>query len=208
MSTSPTSTLYNGNHTRCTREASLALNPLAIYNGQWKALRTYSVDDTVKGRRSKLGGFLIYGVPLVLAALALPMRIHFSSDTLLAMLGILAGALISAFGQLASWRDSIKGTKRTDDANRPERWLLDSAASHILAGAYSSVCAAVLVLLSMVITLPNILPAWAHGIGTMAILLFSSHVATSILVALPALYSAYVQLNDVPGILNGNDWTE
>lgn len=47
-----------------------------------------------------------------------------------------------------------------------------------------------------------------HGIGAMAILLFSGHVAISILVALPALYSAYAQLNDVPGILNGNDWTE
>lgn len=187
---------------------SSGMSPSAIYRAQAKALRNYSANDEIKGKRSKLGIVLIYFVPFSLAGGALIMRPRFSPDTLLAMLGILAGALITAFGQLASWRETITEKDKDGDAHRPERWLLDSVTAHILAGAYSSVIAAVLTLLSVVITLPQTLPAWTHGIGTATILLLSSHVTTSILVALPALYSAYVQLNDVPGILNGNDRTE
>lgn len=102
-----------------------------------------------------------------------------------------------------------KENPKDDDAHRPERWLLDSSASHILAGAYSAIFAVILTIVGMIVTLPDTpaIPEWSHHVCTALILLFSSHVATSVLVSLPALYSAYVQVNEVPPALNGNDST-
>lgn len=183
----------------------------AIYLGQWKALKAYTADDDTPGKISIVGAFMVYALPCctVIATFMFGLNID-SSDTLLSMLGILAGALIAAVGQLAAWRESIcKENPKDDDAHRPERWLLDSSVSHILAGAYSAIFAVILTIVGMIVTLPDTpaIPEWSHHVCTALILLFSSHVATSVLVSLPALYSAYVQVNEVPPALNGNDST-
>ncbi|MBI0151255.1 hypothetical protein [Bifidobacterium sp. M0353] len=199
----------------------IPMAPMSIYRGQWKSLRLYTPDpkeDSVdpeenilahKGtRRSILGIFIVYIVPLSagIAAYVLRLQLNFG-DTLIAVMGILAGALIATFSQLANWRQIFKADKGLGTS--AERWLLDSSIAHILAGAYSAVLVSIITLIAMAVQLPALpcLSPWIHRVGSVVIVLLSAHVAVSILMALPNLYSAYVQINDVIPLLNGRDKT-
>ncbi len=194
---------------------AIPIAPISIYRGQWKALRLYTPGN--KGntsnheestRRSILGILIVYVVPpsAGIAAYVLKFQLDFG-DTLIAVMGILAGALIATFSQLANWRQLFK----TDNeiGTSPERWLLDSSIAHILAGAYSAVLVSIITLVAMAVQLPALpsLSPWIHRVGSVVIVLLSAHVAVSILVALPNLYSAYVQINQVDPLLNGQDTT-
>lgn len=188
---------------------ALAMSPVSIYRGQWKALRLYSAEPEKGTRRSRLGTVAVYILPISsgVAAYICALKVNFG-DTLIAVMGVLAGALIAAFSQLANWRQLFTG----DDGlgSSPERWLLDCSIAHILAGAYSAILVAIFTLLSMVIELPELpwFSPWVHRIGCVVITVLSTHVVMSILMALPNLYSAYVQINHVPPVLNGQDTTE
>lgn len=187
---------------------ALPMTPASIYRGQWKSLRLYTPKPDEGVRRSKSAVLMVYAVPVGagVAAYAFDLKLSFG-DALIAVMGILAGALIAAFSQLANWRQVFRDNGGMGTS--PERWLLDSSISHILAGAYSAIVASILTLLSMAVELPQwpSLSPWIHRIGCVMVALFSVHVVMSILVALPNLYSAYVQINHVPKELNGQDRT-
>jgi hypothetical protein len=148
-----------------------------------------------------------YALPVLCAffAIIFKMRLTFS-DSLLAALGILAAALITAFSQLAVWRQSLTAEGSTKKmAHEPERWLLDTSVSHLLAGAYSAIIACVLIVLTKAVTIPPDFPWLLHEVGCGLIILVTVHVVASLALALPGLYDSYVQLNNVDPLLNGQN---
>ncbi|MGL4940754.1 MAG: hypothetical protein ACRC44_05295 [Bifidobacterium asteroides] len=150
--------------------------------------------------------FVVYIVPLSAGIAAHLLRLHFDfCDTLIAVMGILAGALITTFSQLANWRQIFKADKGLGTST--ERWLFDSSIAHILAGAYSAVLVSVITLIAMVVQLPvsPYLSPWIHRVGSVIIVLLSVHVAVSILMALRNLYPEHARINDVIPLLNEQD---
>lgn len=195
------------------------LSPIYIYRAQWRATLRFVQHDLEKGmKHNQFSVFMILGVPIIttIASLVLccvivlraesrgqqvdPLPIE---DPLLASLAILSGALITAFTLLASWRNSVSAKTQGSTDYAAERWLLDTSSAHLLAGAYSSIIASVMVMLFKALNLLNM--SWITVIGTSLEIGISSHVVMSLLIALPSLYAAYVQLNDVDPILNGHN---
>ncbi|MGP5219397.1 hypothetical protein [Arthrobacter rhombi] len=125
-----------------------------------------------------------------------------SPDALLSAMSLLAGGLIAAFALLASWRDRL--TDRADSfstSERLERDHLDETAAHLLVAAYGSAISAVLLVIGMNFSqgqggeLTGPIAALAAAAATFVVLVF--------LIALPRLYSSYVQLNGVRKELSG-----
>lgn len=181
----------------------MAHSPTMIYSAQWKATHKYSSNETHPISIMQVGFTYLLPIGIGVTSFTRDATLNFA-DSLLTMLGILAAALITAFSQLASWRKQL--TDEGDSkilAHSPERWLIDSSVSHIIAGAYSSVIACILIITSMAITIPD---SWTfphiHSLGSALITLMTSHTIVSLLLALPGLYSAYIQLNKIDDSLN------
>lgn len=195
------------------------LSPIYIYRAQWRATFRYNGHNQHTGMlHNKFSVFLIAVVPVLMTLVSFilntiiivkPRRVKLTDnllaldDTLLAALAILAGALITAFSLLASWRNSVKAKTQGSDDYAPERWLLDASSAHLLAGAYSSIIASLIVMLTKAISIFS--APWIMVVGNSLAIGFSSHVTMSLLIALPSLYAAYVQLNDVDPFLNGQN---
>ncbi|WP_152600288.1 hypothetical protein [Bifidobacterium callitrichos] len=170
-------------------------------------MRKYSSNEENPKGISILSVVLTYFIPIACGVVSAMLNYHLASaDSLLSMLGILAGALIAAFAQLASWREKFSEHWTKDRAHKPERWLLDAAIAHLLAGAYSSVVASLLVIVSLIVNLPTYFPAITHSICSALIIVLGIHVVVSLLTSLPKMYAAYVQLNHVSQLLNGQEY--
>lgn len=195
------------------------LAPIGIYRAQWRATCRFDNHDSAKERHHiGFSVILILVIPIVvtLASFCAYVLIFFShqsdtqkqnllsvDDALLASLAILSAALITAFSLLASWRNSVSEQSQGAHNHARNRWLLDTASAHLLAGAYSSIIASIVVILTKAFGLLNC--PLVEAIGNSVAIGVSSHVAMSLLVALPSLYAAYVQLNDVDPFLNGQN---
>lgn len=192
------------------------LSPFYIFRAQWRATYNFEGHEKEDTRHhnifsvlfliivpscSVVGSLCIYFVPIFMSKNhdfgVKPVAI---SDTLLASLAILAGALITAFSLLASWRSSVSSANEDFEECGPERWLLDTSAAHLLAGSYSSIVAAVVAVFTKL--LAPIDNNVVQQICNSLTIGFSAHVVVSLLIALPGLYAAYVQLNDVDDVLN------
>lgn len=195
------------------------LSPLYIFRAQWRATFKFQGHEEKASRKHNWSSVvLIFVIPILVSGITVVIyflpslfrKTRVASITLmdignplLASLAILAGALITAFSLLASWRSLVSKQVQKGRDYSPERWLLDTSCAHLLSGAYTSIIA------SFVIVLGNILEVFNNNIckliGDSLALGLSTHVAMSLVIALPGLYSAYTQLNDVDPILNGHD---
>ncbi len=89
----------------------------------------------------------LFGIPLVAAGLVLALSVELdSADQFLAAAAILAGALIAAFSQVASWREQLLRRRRRVDGVRVR--ALTEAAAHILVSILVSVAGSVAVFIA------------------------------------------------------------
>jgi hypothetical protein len=191
------------------------LSPFDIFRAQWRATFKFKGHEEKVSRR--------HNWPTVVLILVLPVLVTLGtfgvdllrywfpkitnvplskiSDPLLASLAILAGALITAFSLLASWRTLISEHAQGSRDYSPERWLLDTSCAHLLSGAYTSIITAVIIILGRATEAFN--SSVCRLISDSLALGLCTHVVMSLVIALPGLYAAYVQLNDVDPVLNG-----
>lgn len=175
-----------------------------IWNGHMKGLRNrdFNKADTPPSAADVFARIILYGVPVVLGALALWRGATVAAiDGLLAAAGLLAGALFMAFTQVAAWRDRY--TERMDhweDAERPQRYSLDEAVAHILMATYACFVLAVVTLVGANFTdkdgnLTGIFAALVVTIGTYLLLL--------LLIIVPKLYASYAVTHRVTKDMSG-----
>ncbi|MGI9149857.1 MAG: hypothetical protein ACR2IK_25485 [Chloroflexota bacterium] len=130
-----------------------------------------------------------------------------SPDALLAGVALLAGSLLAAFGQVASWRERLRDAYR--DYEPPPAAVIrqdaiDETATHLLLAAYLSGAEALLIVIGSNVSvdhegnLTGILAAACIALGAYLMLLF--------LIAVPRLYDGYVEVNAVRRELSGNEW--
>ncbi|WP_345473692.1 hypothetical protein QMQ05_05610 [Glutamicibacter ectropisis] len=174
--------------------------PAALFRGQYKSLSDYRGENPKPAWIERILTFL---TP-IMAGVAMWFFNGSIADpnSLLAGAALFAGALISAFAQLSSWRDRL--TERAAKYRLSEsvdRDALDESATHLLAASYVSALAAAFLILAInfgsdcdgSVTGPF---AWlATACGVYVFMVF--------LIALPRLYKNYVMINKVRTDLDG-----
>ena len=179
------------------------MGPMNIYRGQFKATRYYKSDDNQPTRYRHSTLFVVYGLPLLAGVLdvilLITCKVSLSEsfkNSILSALGIVAGALIAAFTQVATWRDKLSAVQeKKKNAERPDRWLVDCSAAHLIAGACSALMTCVLVILSLLLAPISLISHWVKGALDVGICVVLMHVLVSLYVALPGFYAAYIQVN-------------
>jgi len=173
------------------------LNPFYMFRGLWKSLSRFESENILPSVFIRL---VVFAFPL---ALGIYMQITKACladpGSILAVLGLLAGALLAAFSQLSSWRSVLSA--RADLSEKRDRDHLDETAAQLLVASYMSATAAGFLVLGTNVTAS---PTGALGTPWSAIVgALGAHVLVVFLIAVPRLYSAYVNLNAVRDELNG-----
>lgn len=186
---------------------------LNLYRAQWKAFRRYRSniienDEPIEYQYGRM--VTVYGIPLAVSIFSYCNEFNLDiSNILLTVLGIIAGALLALFAQLAAWRQTFDDKKHKNKRiYNAERWLIDSSVSHVLAASFSAVISCIVLIIAFFLSKLQI----TYSVQLVRIcnslaVLFSIHTLLTLLLVMPALYSAYVQVNDVSPQLNGNDKT-
>ncbi|KRC50909.1 hypothetical protein ASE16_08090 [Leifsonia sp. Root227] len=176
------------------------LNPFFLFRGHWKSLGDY--------RAGRVRGQFWIRVIVLVVPVALGLWIFFAHGKLadpsamLAALGLLAGALLAAFAQLATWR--LRLTEREEahkNSERIDRDHLDETAAQLLVASYSSATAALFLVLGMNFSADK--HGAISGVWAALAVVAASHVILVFLVAVPRLYSSYVTINGVRDELSG-----
>lgn len=176
------------------------LNPFFLFRGHWKSLGDYRSGTT---RADWWVRFIVLIVPVGLGLWLFLARGKLADPSaMLAALGLLAGALLAAFAQLATWR--LRLTEREDshkNSERIDRDHLDETAAQLLVASYSSATAALFLVLGMNFSADK--HGAISGLWAALAVVAASHVVLVFLVAVPRLYSAYVTINGVRDELSG-----
>lgn len=175
----------------------MRFSPLLLFDGQKRVLSDYRREKTKPDMVSR---FLLLGLPIVAMITVFFCSEGISSvETLIAGTAILAGTLLAAFGQLAAWRDKLtEYAERYPNIDRLSRDSMDETVTHVLAAAYTSGVATILLTVSSVFELreANDDPLY-HGVFLALGIGFAAHAALSFLIAVPRLYYAYASMNRV-----------
>ena len=176
------------------------LNPFYLYRGHWKTLSDYR---KLKPRAAWVLRVFLLVVPVAVGLWFGACNGELKSpDAILAGLALLAGALLAAFAQLASWRLRLtQRQKQLPNVERVDRDALDETSAQLLVAAYESALATVALVVAMNVEASSsgaISGWWAAGAVALSI-----HVVLIFLVAIPRLYSAYVSINGVREELSG-----
>lgn len=172
-------------------------SPFSLFKGQWLVLSDYRSEHPVG---DKIGRVIILLVPVVVFiwmwVAGATLR---DVNSIVSGTAILAGTLLAAFGQLSSWRDRLKSeAERFELTDTQDRDSLDETVTHLLAAAYTSGLAAILLVVA-----GNTGYALNDGVETItgpflwAGISVASHAALTFLVAVPRLYYAYVSVSRV-----------
>ena len=176
------------------------LNPFYMFRGHWRSLSNYRLKEI---RPAHLTRALVILVPVGAGAWMYLSSGHLNDPgAILAALGLLAGSLLAAFGQLSSWRLRLAESQgKFPTTQRIDRDQMDDTAAQLLVASYASALGAFFLVVAMNVAVDStgaISGLWmavAVTIGTYAFLLF--------LIAVPRLYSAYVTANGVRKELSG-----
>lgn len=178
-------------------------SPADIFNGHRKGLRNRRYTTArPSGRPDVIAIALLYGVP-VLGVIASYWR-HLTiaePNAMLTAFGILVGALLMAFTQIAAWRDRFTQRLETHRVTEVhQRDSLDEAVAHVLMALYGSIGLFALTVIGM-----NFLDdknrlhggwaAFSIGLGAYVFLLM--------LLIAPKLYTAYAVVNQVDDEMSG-----
>jgi hypothetical protein len=175
-------------------------NLIPVVRGSWKGLSDsqYKPDWFARAALTLLPGALFVGMLLWGGRLAAPTPI-------LTAVSLLAGGMLSAFTHLSTLRLKITEWLSSPDIDdeflRDEREMLDESAAHLLTGAMACAIAAGILVLGMNVALDGkgaITGLWA-ALSSAA----SAYVLLLFIMAVPRLYSAYVDINKVSSKLSG-----
>ncbi len=114
--------------------------------------------------------------------------------------------MLTAFTHLSSLRKAY--TDRVDvwgDAERVQRDYLDETAAHLLTGSYTAAWCAASLVVAMNTATPQVPggPAVPHGLCASVPVALATYLFLIFIVAIPRMYVAYVELNDVRDELSG-----
>lgn len=180
------------------------LFPLDLFRGHLKVL----ADRDEHGRQSKpwvrpVLVALIYLLPVALGVItaALNTTLH-APGGLLAATSLLSGGALSAFTHLSSLRQKLTDRRKTHEvAEAADRSMMDESATHLLMCAMAAMLTATSIVLGMLSSHQQN----AEYSGLMAGISIGFAAWTGIIfwIAVPRLYTAYVQHHEVPDQLNG-----
>ncbi len=179
---------------------------LHLYYGQVKSLRLYRYDHTTDYptyRRAWRKLLFIYLTPVLFAGLTAwrTNSLKDISDLTVGVLGLLIGALLAVFSQLSGWRDRYPSEDGADTwVREPTRRLLDTSSTQMLAACQSALVAVIILLAAIALN-----PTWVWVLKLFAafVVLFTTHAVCSMIIAVPYLYAAYVQVHDIDGKYDG-----
>jgi hypothetical protein len=180
--------------------------PIELFRGHWKALSDYR-DETTHPDRVTRTVLVLVPAAAFIAMLALPNAHLAAPGALLSGVALLAGSFLAAWGQISSMR--LKLTERASmfgDTERVDRDALDESAAHLLVASLFSGAAALMLVLGMNFTADPTTGA-IHGFFAAMAVAFASYVLLLFLIAVPRLYTAYVNLHAVREALNGTHRT-
>lgn len=176
------------------------LIPVEVFRGHWKALSDYRetklVPDTATRTVLVLLPLLAFGLMLLPGA-----RIS-APGPLLAGVALLAGTFLAAWGQVSSMR--LKLTERAEDYKTVEqidRDALDETSAHLLVASIMAAGTAFWLVLGMNFTaapdgsIAGVFAAFGAAFAVYVLLVF--------LIAVPRLYTAYVNIHHVRDELSG-----
>lgn len=171
--------------------------PTQLFLGQFKTLSDYR---SSRIRPDIITRALIFGAPIVIFSVMALLRVTLTDvSSMIAGSAILAGTLLAAFGQLSSWRSDLREQARLlPDEMQFDLDSLDETVTHILAAAYTSGLATVLLVLSSNFG-SRVTEGTTHhgGIWVWLGCSVASHAALTFLIAVPRLYYAYASVNRV-----------
>ncbi len=184
-------------------------SPFDVWNAHMKGLknRDFSQDEPV-GTPDYVARVALYGTPLALGALSFVLGLKIADPGgLLEVCGILLGAFLVGFSQIASWREKFTArwaaqlaAGETDDAERHHRYSLDEAVAHILLSIY-----VVLLLIITILVGTNLADGHGriHGVPAAFTVFFGSLLLMLVVMIVPKLYAAYAVVNDVDDEMSG-----
>lgn len=166
------------------------LNPRPLFVGLLAGLRKRRVSDDEPPDRS--ARWVLFGVPVLVGAAVGGFQVVFSNaDQLLAACALLAGALLTGFAQIASWRERILYRHRAVDDIDVR--ALNEAAAHVLVSLLASVVAAmaVFVLANLDLQCPPLLVYIAACVLSALSAGALVYVAISLLIVVNLLWDAF-----------------
>lgn len=177
------------------------LIPTALFRGHWKGLSDYRNPSPVGDRATRT---IIIAIPILTSALMLlPEATLRAPGSLLAGVALLAGSFLAAWGQVSSMR--LKLTERAEDFRTVEqidRDSLDETAAHLLVASIMSGATALWLVLGMNLS-SNPTDGSVSGAFAMLATGFATYVLLIFFIAVPRLYTAYVNINKVRDELSG-----
>lgn len=171
-----------------------------MFRGLWKSL---SHRNATTPAPAWLARILVFGAPIAVGVWVFSTHGRITApDAVLGGLSLLAGALLAAFAQLAAWR--LRLVERLEDhrvSEQADRDHLDETVSQLLTAAYISGLDALILVIALNVSVDKhgaVVGAWAAVVAALGLL-----VIVLFLIAVPRLYSAYVNTNKVRDALNG-----
>jgi hypothetical protein len=123
--------------------------------------------------------------------------------SLLAGVSLLAGGFLAAFGQISGLRLRLTDRAREyRDVEQVDRDALDETAAHLLVASLGSALTALVIVLGMNFA-ANPKDGSISGPFAALALMFASYVFLVFIIAVPRLYTAYVNINHVRAELSG-----
>lgn len=180
------------------------LFPVDLFRGHFKVL----ADRDTAGKENRrwvriVLACIVYLVPIVVGLLMIKVNttLH-SPGALLTATSLLSGGSLSAFTHVSSLRQRLTDRRKTyENADGPDRSLIDESATHLLMCAV----AAMLTATSIIIGMLSSHAANAEYSGLCSGISIGLATWTGIIfwIAIPRLYSVYVQMHAVDDTLNG-----
>ncbi|MFF9023800.1 hypothetical protein [Streptomyces eurythermus] len=177
-------------------------NVVPVFRGHWKGL----TDGRYMTRRADVMARLSLLLPVAVFGLMLWRGGRLAAPAaLLTGVALMAGGMLSAFTHLSTLRLKITDWENPGTASRfeVERDMLDETAAHLLTGSLICALNAAALVVGMNVSVTK--TGHLHGFWAAAAAGLSSYVLIVFIFVIPRLYSAYVQMNNVSGELNGFD---
>lgn len=184
-------------------------SPFDVWNAHMKSLknRDFSQDEPV-GTPDYVARSVLYGVPLVLGILSFVLDLKIAEPGgLLEVCGILLGAFLVGFSQVASWREKFtarlaaqNAAGETDDAELHHRYSLDEAVAHILLSMYAVIFLIITILIGTNLADED---GQLHEVPAAFTVYFGALLLILVIMIVPKLYTAYAVVNQVDDEMSG-----
>lgn len=174
--------------------------PVELFRGHWKGLSDYRQKKIIPDNVTR---FFIVALP-VAAGVAIVVfgGTLAAPGSLLAGAALLAGGFLAAFGQISNLRVRLTDRARDfRDAEAIDRDSLDETAAHLLVASFTSGVTALALVLAMNFGAGT--NGAVGGVWAGIVVVPATYVLLVFIIAIPRLYNAYVNINQVRDELSG-----